>query len=108
MERSHIAGPREALLAAAGAKRKLGQEERKELRGGGVAGEPGGVGGGAPEPARGASKRGYTLEGRRPAESTARGGGVSRVAYHSRSLAVWMSLVRSLIQQMLLDAHDGR
>lgn len=35
--------------AAATAKRKLGCEERKELRGGGVAGEWGGVGGGAGE-----------------------------------------------------------
>ena len=75
--------------------RKLGQEEWKELRGGGVAGEPEEVGGGAPEPARGASKGGCTLEGRQRTESTARGGGVSWVAYHNRSLALWVFLVRS-------------
>ncbi|XP_032275228.1 uncharacterized protein LOC116641566 [Phoca vitulina] len=70
-------------------------EERRELRGGGVAGEPGGAGGGAPEPARGASKRGCTLEGRRRAESTARGGGLSRVACHNRSIDVSCSFIHT-------------
>ena len=46
---THRRAERGPLRASAAAKRKLGWEERKELRGGGVAGERGGVGGGARE-----------------------------------------------------------
>lgn len=91
---THRRAERGPLRSSAGAKRKLGWEERKELRGGGVAGERGGVGGGA----RGHfQERVYFTGETQRAESAARSGGGSRVVAtdHLRSVDVSCSFIHS-------------
>lgn len=94
--------------AAAGAKLKLGWEERKALRGGGVAGERGGLGGGARERFQERVYFAGETGEQSPLPKVAGSSGSSITTDHLHSADVSCSFILIHSFNMLVDTHDGR